>query len=77
LAQRQYQAVDPDNRLVAAELERRWELALRAQAEAQEAEREFQKGRDAVPVLDAALRMHLQAVGPHLPDLWTSGPVGS
>ena len=32
LAQRQYQAVDPDNRLVAAELERRWELALRAVA---------------------------------------------
>jgi DNA invertase Pin-like site-specific DNA recombinase len=73
LAQRQYQAVDPDNRLVAAELERRWELALRAQAEAQEAERQFQAGRDAVPVLDAALRVHLQAVGQHLPELWTSG----
>lgn len=29
LAERQYRAVDPDNRLVAAELERRWELALR------------------------------------------------
>ena len=28
LAQRQYQAVDPDNRLVAAELERRWEISL-------------------------------------------------
>jgi hypothetical protein len=30
LAQRQYDAIDPDNRLVAAELERRWELARRA-----------------------------------------------
>jgi hypothetical protein len=28
LAQRQYDAVDPDNRLVARELERRWEAAL-------------------------------------------------
>ena len=73
LAQRQYQAVDPDNRLVAAELERRWELALRAQADAQEAEDQFQAGRDAVPILDAALRVQLQAVGQHLPELWTSG----
>jgi hypothetical protein len=30
LARRQYDAVDPANRLVAAELERRWEQALRA-----------------------------------------------
>jgi hypothetical protein len=30
LAERQFNRVDPDNRLVAAELERRWEAALRA-----------------------------------------------
>jgi hypothetical protein len=36
LARRQYDAVDPDNRLVAAELERRWELALRAGVEARD-----------------------------------------
>ena len=29
LAERQYNRVDPDNRLIAAELERRWETALR------------------------------------------------
>lgn len=29
LAERQFRRVDPDNRLVAAELERRWEEALR------------------------------------------------
>ena len=28
-AERQYQQVDPENRLIAAELERRWEAALR------------------------------------------------
>jgi excisionase family DNA binding protein len=37
-ARRQYDAVDPDNRLVAAELERRWNEALRA-AQALEQER--------------------------------------
>jgi hypothetical protein len=41
LAQRQYQTVDPDNRLVAAELERRWELALQARTEAQAAAEAF------------------------------------
>jgi len=30
LAQHQYDQVDPDKRLVAAELERRWEEALQA-----------------------------------------------
>jgi len=33
LAQRQYDAVDPDNRLVARELEKRWNTALQEQAE--------------------------------------------
>lgn len=37
LAERQYNQVDPDNRLVAAELERRWEDALRELAQAEEA----------------------------------------
>jgi hypothetical protein len=41
LAQRQYQAVDPDNRFVAAELERRWEIALQAVADAREAADRF------------------------------------
>jgi hypothetical protein len=35
-AQRQYDAVDATNRLVAAELERRWNAALRTQAELEE-----------------------------------------
>jgi DNA invertase Pin-like site-specific DNA recombinase len=37
LAERQFQRTDPDNRLVAAELERRWEAALRAVQDAEEA----------------------------------------
>src|SRR3954452_19597961 len=37
LAERQFNHVDPDNRLVAAELERRWETALCALRRAEEA----------------------------------------
>lgn len=37
LAERQFNRVDPDNRLVADELERRWEAALREVREAEEA----------------------------------------
>jgi hypothetical protein len=73
LAQRQYQAVDPDNRLVAAELERRWELALRALEEAREAERHFQATQGLTPALDPVVREQLTAVGHYLPELWSRG----
>ena len=36
LAEKQYRLVDPENRLVAAELERRWEQALQAVRQAEE-----------------------------------------
>jgi hypothetical protein len=38
LAQRQFTRVDPDNRLVASELEKRWECALADLKQAEEAE---------------------------------------
>jgi Recombinase zinc beta ribbon domain len=72
LAQRRYQAVDPDNRLVAVELERGWELALRALAEAREAAERFAQA-PAPPVLDPALRAQLADLSNRLPDLWDSG----
>jgi len=72
LAQRQYLAADPDNRLVAGELERRWELALRAVAEAREAAERF-VATPAVPPLDATMRAQLRDLGRHLPTLWDSG----
>lgn len=72
LAERQYQAVDPDNRLVAAELERRWELALRARVEAREAAERF-NAQPIEPDLDPALRTQLADLGTHLPVLWDSG----
>jgi DNA invertase Pin-like site-specific DNA recombinase len=70
LAHKQYDAVDPDNRLVAAELERRWELALRALADARETAERFAQ-TPAAPLLDPVLRAQLRDVGRHLPALWT------
>jgi len=71
LAERQYDQVDPDNRLVAAELERRWEEALRdvRQAEAALATARAEVGE--VPVtVDDALRAAFTDAGRRLPELW-------
>jgi hypothetical protein len=65
-AARQYHAVDPENRLVAAELERRWELALQSLAAAREAAERFAE-QPAEPALDPILRTqlaHHAAAGP-------------
>lgn len=72
LAERQYRAVDPDNRLVASELERRWELALRARLEAQEATQQFAK-TPPQPRVDPVLRAQLRDLGTTLPSVWQCG----
>jgi DNA invertase Pin-like site-specific DNA recombinase len=72
LAQRQYQAVDPDNRLVAAALERRWELALRRLAQAREAAARFATTQT-VPTRDPTMRAQLADLSTHWPALWRSG----
>lgn len=72
LAQRQYDAIDPDNRLVAAELERRWELALRGLAEARELAERVRQEEDE-PAIDPELRRQLTDLSHHLPTLWDSG----
>ncbi len=73
LAEKQYLAIDPDNRLVAAELERRWEQALQALAAAREAAEQAAATVVPPPQLDPALREQLRDLGPRLPDLWASG----
>jgi DNA invertase Pin-like site-specific DNA recombinase len=73
LAERQFQRVDPDNRLVAAELERRWETALRELQDAQEAYEARGAIRPVVPILSEELRTAFQAVGQHLPHVWAQG----
>jgi hypothetical protein len=67
-----YDLVDPDNRLVAGELERRWELALRALAEARETAERFAQTPPASG-LDPVLRQHLHDLGQAMPTLWASG----
>ena len=73
LAERQYNQADPDNRLVAAELERRWEAALRELKDAEERlQREQQQPRSpsgSVP------RNEKPSSGParQIPELWRQG----
>lgn len=69
LAQRQYDAVDPDNRLVAGELERRWEEKLRQVQQTEEAYDHFQQTPwpDRVP---PPLRALFREVNRRLPELW-------
>lgn len=70
LAERQFRRADPDNRLVTAELERRWEQALRAMAEAEEAWRREQTRRPRVQPLSEEIRQALEQAGARLPELW-------
>lgn len=67
-ARRQYGAVDPENRLVAAELERRWNHALTTEAELEAELSSLQQSRER-PLTDAQKR-ELLAFARDLPGLW-------
>ena len=73
LAERQFNQSDPDNRLVTAELEKRWEAALAALRKAQAASPPEQPPPTQL-VLDAALRKTLEKIGQRLPQLWPALP---
>jgi DNA invertase Pin-like site-specific DNA recombinase len=66
-ARRQYDAVDPVNRLVAAELEARWNAAL---MHASEAEARLQSETMAIDVPDESQRRRLMELGADLHRLW-------
>ena len=72
LAERQFNRVDPDNRLVTAELERRWEAALVElhRAEAALAQRDQDVRRTETGPPDPVLRAQALALGERLPALW-------
>jgi DNA invertase Pin-like site-specific DNA recombinase len=70
LAERHFHRADPDNRLVTAELERRWEQALRAVEEAEEAARREDAQRSPARPLEPELRQALEQAGQQLPELW-------
>lgn len=67
-ARRQYEAVDPTNRLVAAELERRWNAALETQAHLT---RELEEPQQACSMsLSQDQQEELLRLGDDLPRLW-------
>ena len=67
-ARRQYAAVDPEHRLVARELERRWDAALRAEEELAAEHTRFQ--RDCPTQLSPEERQQVRALAQDLPALW-------
>jgi hypothetical protein len=67
---RQYDAVEPENRLVARSLERAWEKALLAQRALEE---EYDRFRQTQPAgLTAAERRQIDALAQDVPKLWNS-----
>ena len=69
-AERQYQHVDPENRLIAATLEKRWESAL---AELEQARSRLTEAKSRLPqpvAVPPELRETFADVGRRLPDLW-------
>jgi DNA invertase Pin-like site-specific DNA recombinase len=73
LAERQYQQTDPDNRLVAAELERRWETALRDLQDAEEKLQREQQQPCTPDVLSPEERQAFLQAGKKIPELWRQG----
>ena len=72
LARRRYEQVDPDNRLVASELERQWEETLRKLQETQEAAERF-TSHPCESGVSPEWRQQLLNLSEHLPHLWSSG----
>ncbi len=70
VAEKQYHLVDPENRLVAAELERRWEEALRALRQAEE---ESRVAEATIEPLTDELRKQWDETRPSLRRMWDGG----
>jgi hypothetical protein len=69
-AERQYHAVEPENRLVARELEKRWNAALQ---ELQQVEQEFARFRQThPPTLTSAERDTILSLSKDLPSVWNA-----
>ena len=68
LAERRYRAVDPENRLVAATLEKGWNEALQKERQVQEDYDRFL--RESPPRLTEQERATIQALAKDIPALW-------
>jgi len=67
-ARRQYDAVDPENRLVSGELEKRWEQALQVETQAEQGLDQARKNAEQLSQQD---RMRLVALAENLPYVWS------
>ena len=67
-AQRQYDAVEPENRLVVRELERRWEAALKEQRRLEEEYARFRRNQP--EGLSASEREQIRSLARDMPALW-------
>jgi len=76
LAQRRFNRVDPDNRLVAAELEQRWEATLSALKQAEDTYAQQQRQLSRLATIAPELQAQFRAVAQHLPELWAQGCIG-
>ncbi|MGH8524182.1 MAG: recombinase family protein, partial [Gammaproteobacteria bacterium] len=74
-ARRQYDAVEPENRLVARELERRWDAALTQQRQLEDDFQRFQQEQSAR--LTEEQRARVQALASNIPALWQSPNVNT
>ena len=72
MAERQYNQADPDNRLAAAELEKRWEAALCALKEAEEQSQQHQQP-GLLEALSSEEKERLRQAGQRIPELWRQG----
>jgi len=75
LAERQFNRVDPDNRLVAAELERRWEAALSEVRAAEEALAQQSSTQAIAPMgMGKVLHGKVVSLAGRLPHIWADPP---
>jgi DNA invertase Pin-like site-specific DNA recombinase len=69
-AERQYDCVDPENRLIAATLEKKWEGALLELEQAKAKLKELRDAPPAAPRIPRELREQFADVGRRLPEIW-------
>jgi DNA invertase Pin-like site-specific DNA recombinase len=69
-AERQYNSVDPENRLIAATLEKKWESALVELEQARARLREIQETHPKTPCIPSELHESFADVGRRMPMLW-------
>lgn len=75
LAEQRYQAVDPENRLVASTLEKRWEEALREERQLQEEHERFLC--ETPPQLSDEERARIEVLAADIPTLWNAERTGN